>query len=165
MPLPLDTCDDNPDTRALILYVNLSHAWFETSIRHRRCAVEKVEGRIPEEFGVLLSGVGQAATSRKGGGLKAAFGRKVGQAAAKLHKEEAGMYRLSVPSREHIIHNARIEYVGKSQSCMVVAGEEQTKWVRQLMRCDIGGDIQEAQRIEEEKRVEQVALEETAAGA
>eukprot|EP01048_Picozoa_sp_COSAG05_P001272 COSAG05_NODE_42_length_26187_cov_393.972286_11_plen_92_part_00 len=91
---------------------------------------------------MLVSGVGQAATSRKGGGLKAAFGRKVGQAAAKLHKEEAGMYRLSVPSRE-----------------------EQTKWVQQLMRCDIGGDIQEAQRIEEEKRVEQVALEEKAAGA
>ena len=76
------------------------------------CAVEKVEGRVPEEFGVLISGVGQAATSRKGGGLKAAFGRKVGQAAAKLHKEEAGMYRLSASTRA-----------------------EQTDWVRQLMRC------------------------------
>eukprot|EP01047_Picozoa_sp_COSAG01_P007959 COSAG01_NODE_308_length_19148_cov_13.076697_2_plen_1125_part_00 len=96
------------------------------------CAVEKVEGREPEEFGVLISGVGQAASSRKGGGFKAAFGKKIGAAAALLKKDAAGMYRLSTAQRA-----------------------EQTAWVRQLMRCGIGGDIEEARRIEEEKKQEE----------
>ena len=59
------------------------------------CAVEKVEGRTPEEVGVLISGVGKAAKSRKGGGFKAMLGSKIGEAADLLKKEEAGMYRLS----------------------------------------------------------------------
>ena len=91
-----------------------------------------MEGRTESEWGVLISGVGQASTSRQGGGFKARFGKTIGAAAALLHKEEAGMYRLSTDSRE-----------------------DQTKWVRQLMRCGIGGDIEEAQRIEAEKKQEQ----------
>jgi ankyrin repeat protein len=97
------------------------------------CAIEKAEGREPGEFGLLISGVGQAATSRAGrNSLKAAFGKKLGQLAA---GKNAGMYKLSVATQE-----------------------EQGEWQRSLMRCGLGGDIEEAKRIEAEQKMEREAV-------
>ena len=85
---------------------------------------------------MLISGVGQAATSRKQSGFKAAFGKKLGQAVSAVSKTNAGMYRLSVETLD-----------------------EQNKWVRALMQSGLGGDIEEAQRIEAEQKAEREAEE------
>ena len=109
------------------------------------CAVEKIEGRpgAESELGVLISGVGTAAKSRAGGGFKAKMGGKLGQAADLLKKGEAGMYRLSFEDDSD----------GGSSSSPSSAIQQQ--WVSRLMRCGMGGDIEEAKRIEEEKRWEE----------
>eukprot|EP01043_Picozoa_sp_COSAG02_P036305 COSAG02_NODE_2650_length_8327_cov_247.925620_3_plen_900_part_00 len=105
------------------------------------CAIEKVEGRpgAEGEVGVLISGVGSAAKSRAGGGFKAKMGGKLGQAADLLKKGEAGMYRLSF----------------ENDDPSVPSREVQQRWVSRMMRCGLGGDIEEAKRIEEEKKWEE----------
>lgn len=105
------------------------------------CAIEKVEGRpgAEGEVGVLISGVGTAAKSRAGGGFKAKMGGKLGQAADLLKKGEAGMYRLSFENDDPSDPSREI----------------QQRWVSRMMRCGLGGDIEEAKRIEEEKKWEE----------
>lgn len=105
------------------------------------CAIEKVDGRpgVEGEVGVLISGVGTAAKSRAGGGFKAKMGGKLGQAADLLKKGEAGMYRLSFENDDPSNPSREI----------------QQRWVSFLMRLGLGGDIEEAKRIEEEKKWEE----------
>eukprot|EP01050_Picozoa_sp_SAG11_P009757 SAG11_NODE_941_length_6455_cov_5.508181_1_plen_219_part_00 len=96
------------------------------------CAIEKCEPRQPDEFGILISGVGEAATQRaKLTGFKAKAAAKMAAALAAAGKGNAGMYKLSVETEE-----------------------QQNNWVRKLMRIGLGGDIAVAQQIEAEQRAE-----------